>query len=187
VVVDIEVIPEEFENSQIKEYLMDKKFPRKIHPMFSRILIIGLKPGNGDTELFYPKDEKELLTRFWNRLKEIKPNLIVTFNGYNFDIPFIQVRSVMNKVPPSIEINLNKYKSETSNHFDSMQILSVNQTFLNVALDISCQVFDIDMPSARITGEDVPKLYKAGEFDTIKEHCTQDVELTEQLFLKLRK
>ncbi|WP_455391754.1 3'-5' exonuclease [[Eubacterium] cellulosolvens] len=186
VVVDIEVFPIEFESAELQEYLMDKNFPRKMHPMFARVLIIGLKPTMGEVELFYPKDEKELLTRFWGRLQELKPNVMVTFNGYNFDIPFIHVRSLVNGVQPTMEINLNKYKSETSNHFDCMQSLSVNQTFLNVALDISCQVFGIEVPKPRISGEDVPKLYKAGEFDAVKEHCRQDVEITEQLYLKLR-
>jgi len=186
-VVDIEVIPEKFENEEIKEYLMDKNFPRKMHPLFSRILIIGLKATNSETELIYPKDEKELLIRFWSRLLELKPNTIVTFNGYNFDFPFIQVRSKIHGIKPSMEINLNKYKADTSNHFDCMQVLSINQTFLNVALEISCQVLGIEVPKLRRAGEEIPKLYDAGEFELIKEHCKQDVEMTEKLFLKLRK
>jgi len=185
-VLDIEVIPEKFDQEQINEYLMDKNFPRKMHPLFSRILMIGLKLMNGKIELIYPKDEKELLTKFWNRINELKPELIVTFNGYNFDIPFIQIRSQINAVKPTMDINLNKWKSDSSNHYDCMQVLSANQTFLNVALEISCQVFGIKVPEQRITGESVPKLYIAGELDTIKEHCTQDIEMTEGLYLRLR-
>ena len=185
--LDIEVIPEKFDQEQINEYLMDKNFPRKMHPLFSRILMIGLKFMNGKTELIYPKDEKELLTKFWNRINELKPELIVTFNGYNFDIPFIQIRSQINSVKPTMDINLNKWKSDSSNHYDCMQVLSANQTFLNVALEISCQVFGIKVPEQRISGESVPKLYNAGELDTIKEHCTQDIEMTEELYLRLRK
>jgi DNA polymerase elongation subunit (family B) len=185
VVIDIEVIPEKFENEQIKEYLMDKNFPRKMHPVFSRLLIIGLKAPNTEPELLYYKDEKELLTNFWNRLSKQKPNTVVTFNGYNFDIPFISVRSQLNGISPSMAINQNRYKAESSNHFDCMQVLSSNQTFLNVALDISCAVFDIEVPAHRISGDAIAGLYKNGEFDVIKEHCRQDVELTEQLFLKL--
>ncbi len=186
VVIDIEVIPEKFENDQIKEYLMDKNFPRKMHPLFSRILMIGYKFVDEKTELLYPKDEKELLTRFWTKMREQKPKVVVTFNGYNFDIPFIQTRSYIKRVKPTIDINQNKWKIENSNHFDCMQILSSNQTFLNVALEISCQIFGLDVPEKRISGEMVPKLYDAGELDIIKEHCQQDIELTEQLYLKLK-
>jgi len=39
VVLDIEIAPENFEDEQIKEYLMDKNFPRKMHPLFSRIIL----------------------------------------------------------------------------------------------------------------------------------------------------
>lgn len=186
-VLDIEVIPKKFEESEIQEYLMDKNFPRKLHPMFSRIVMIGYKFPKGNTELLYQKDEKDLLDRFWNVLHEQKPNSVVTFNGYNFDIPFIRIRSIINGIKPTMELNLNKWKSENSNHFDCMQVLSANQTFLNVALDTSCRVFDIQIPEHRQYGEAVPKLYKAGDIDAIKEHCRQDIVMTEQLYLKLRR
>lgn len=186
VVLDIEIAPENYEDEQIKEYLMDKNFPRKMHPLFSRIILIGLKPANKETELFYPKDEKDLLNRFWSRLSELKPAHVVTFNGYNFDIPFIEIRSKIKEVLPTMGINQNKYKMDNSNHFDCMQMLSAGQTFLNVALEISCRVLGISVPEERVSGEAVPKLYAAGELDILKEHCKQDVELTEQLYLKLR-
>jgi DNA polymerase elongation subunit (family B) len=186
IVVDIEIIPEQIDDDSIKEYLMDKNFPRKMHPMFSRVVMIGLKTPDNKTELIYPKDEVELLTRFWRRLSEIKPSVVVTFNGYNFDIPFLKIRSLIKGVKPSMDINLNKWKMENSNHFDCMQLLSASQTFLNVALEVSCKLFEIAVPEGRVSGEAVPRLYETGEFDAIKEHCHQDVELTEQLFLRLR-
>jgi len=184
-ILDIEVLPEKFEDSDINEYLMDKNFPRKLHPMFSRIIIIGCKLPSKDIELIYPKDEVELLRRFWKILDEEKPNVIVTFNGYNFDIPFLQIRSNIKNVKPNYNINQTKWKMENSNHFDCMQLLSANQTFLNVALDISCRLLGISVPENRFYGEDVPKLYGRGDFEAIKEHCRQDIELTEQLYLRL--
>ena len=184
-VIDIEVIPEKFENQQINEYLMDKNFPRKMHPLFSRVVLIGYKLENSKTELLYPKDETDLLKRFWSKIDELRPGLVVTFNGFNFDIPFLRVRSHINGVEPSMDINLSKWKTDTSNHYDCMQVLSANQTFLNVALDISCQVFKIPIPEPRVHGEVIPKLYQAGDLEGIKEHCRQDVELIEKLFLKL--
>ena len=185
-VLDVEVLPIKHDQPEITEYLMDKNFPWRMHPLFSRILVIGFKKSNGSTELLYYKEEKELLTRFWSRLQEIKPNLLITFNGYNFDIPFLQIRSKINGIKPTMDINLNKWRAENSNHFDCMQVLSANQTFLNVALDISCQVFGISLPEIRHYGEDVYKLYENGDMDSIKEHCRQDVDLTESLYLKLR-
>jgi DNA polymerase elongation subunit (family B) len=186
VVLDVEVLPDEIKQKEISEYLMDKNFPWKMHPMFSRVLVIGFKLQDKDTELYYFKDEKELLEKFWSRLKDLKPGIIVTFNGYNFDIPFIHIRSKLNNVSPTMDINLNKWRADNSNHYDCMQVLSANQAFLNVALDISCQVLDIPIPEPRHYGEEVYKLYQAGDMATIKEHCRQDVELTEQLYLKIK-
>lgn len=187
IVLDVEVLPEQYDSKEITEYLMDKNFPWKMHPLFSRVLMIGFKLPGSDTELLYYKDEVELLTKFWSRVQNEKPDMIVSFNGYNFDIPFIQIRSQIRNVKPTLDINLNKWKSDTSNHYDCMQALSANQTFLNVALDISCRIFDITIPDKRHYGEEVYKLYENGDMEAIKEHCRQDVELTEQLFLKLKK
>ena len=186
-VIDIEVIPEKFDSVEVQEYLMDKNFPRKIHPLFSKILLIGIKHANEKMEIIYSADEKDVLRRFWARIAELKPDTIVTFNGYNFDIPFLNIRSSVKGIKPTMDINLVKWKYETSNHFDCMQVLSANQTFLNVALEISCRVFKIPTPEHRVPGEEVPKLYSKGEVETIKEHCRQDLEMTEQLYLKLNK
>lgn len=187
IVIDIEVIPDKFDSDEVSEYLMDKNFPRKIHPLFSKILLIGIKHANEKIEVIHSDDEKEVLNRFWTRITELKPDVIVTFNGYNFDIPFLIIRSSVKGIKPTLDINLVKWKYETSNHFDCMQVLSANQTFLNVALEISCRVFKIPVPENRVSGEEVPKLYSKNEVETIKEHCRQDVEMTEQLYLKLKK
>jgi DNA polymerase elongation subunit (family B) len=186
-IIDVEVVPEKYDDAEIVTYLMDKNFPWKIHPLFSRVLVIGFKLPDEKPELLYYNDEKELLSKYWEKVQQIRPHQVVTFNGYNFDIPFIQIRSQINGIRPTFDINLNKWKAENSNHFDCMQILSSNQTFLNVALDISCRIFNIPIPEPRHFGEEVQKLYENGDMESIKEHCRQDVELTEKLFLKLRK
>ena len=42
--------------------------------------------------IFNEKTEKELLDRFFNHIREVKPFIFVTFNGDFFDWPFIQDR-----------------------------------------------------------------------------------------------
>ncbi|MEM2925390.1 MAG: hypothetical protein QXJ68_06835, partial [Methanocellales archaeon] len=65
----------------------------------------------------------------WNYLSKFNPDLIVSFNGYRFDIPFLYVRSLLNEVKPSLPINTNKYNMDRSNHFDCMLVLSHNDVF----------------------------------------------------------
>jgi DNA polymerase elongation subunit (family B) len=185
VVVNIVTAPGKPFTSEITEYLMDKSFPRKMHPLFSKVIMIGLKKPGMNPILIYGQREKNILNRFWKYMEKVQPERIITFNGYNFDVPFIQVRSKLNKIPPSVELNTVKWKMENSNHFDCMQLLSGKENFLNVALEISCRILGLEVPENRIKGEEISTLFSTGDVDPIKIHCVQDLEMTEQLYSKL--
>ncbi|KAJ3423383.1 DNA polymerase epsilon catalytic subunit a [Anaeramoeba flamelloides] len=47
----------------------------------------------GNFHIFNEKNEKATLLRFYQHIQEIKPNIIVTFNGDAFDFPFVDSRS----------------------------------------------------------------------------------------------
>ncbi|UCH89753.1 MAG: ribonuclease H-like domain-containing protein [Thermoplasmata archaeon] len=185
VVVNIVVAPQKPFTNDIMEYLMDKSFPRKIHPLFSKIVMIGLKKQGRTPILIYGQKEKNILNRFWKYMDKVQPDKIVTFNGYNFDVPFINIRSKMNKIQPSVEFNTTKWRMENSNHFDCMQLLSGKENFLNVALEISCRLLGVEVPDDRIRGEEIPAYHANGEVEPLKIHCVQDLEMTEQLYKRL--
>ncbi len=127
-----------------------------------------------------------MLTEFWSQLDINQPNLVVTFNGMGFDVPFLFFRSVANNVAPTFPIEINKYKMETSNHFDCMHALSVKGAFTWVSLDIACRLLGIPMPRGRVKGSRIEESYKEGDWELIRNRALQDLELTEQLFLKIR-
>lgn len=185
VVVNIVVAPDRPFTNDIMEYLMDKSFPRKIHPLFSKIVMIGLKKPGMNPILIYGHKEKNILNRFWKYMEKVQPERIITFNGYNFDVPFIYIRSKLNKIAPSTSFNTVKWKMENSNHFDCMQLLSGKENFLNVALEISCRLLGLDVPNDRIRGEEIPNHHASGNVEPIKIHCVQDLEMTEQLYQRL--
>jgi DNA polymerase elongation subunit (family B) len=185
VVVNIVVAPERQFKDDIAEYLMDKSFPRKMHPLFSRIIMIGLKKQGMNPILIYGQKEKNILNRFWKYMEKVRPDKIITFNGYNFDVPFIHIRSKLNKIEPSYDLNTVKWRMEHSNHFDCMQLLSGKENFLNVALEISCRLLGLTVPDPRIRGEEIPGNYTIGNIEPIKTHCVQELEMTEQLFIRL--
>jgi DNA polymerase elongation subunit (family B) len=187
VVVNIVVAPEKPFTSDILEYLMDKSFPRKMHPLFSKIIMIGLKKEGMTPILIHGQKEKNILNRFWKYMEKVRPDRIVTFNGYNFDVPFILVRSKLNQITPSYEFNTTKWRMDNSNHFDCMQLLSAKENFLNVALDISCRLLGVSVPDQRIRGEEIPSYHANGDYEQIKIHCVQDLEMTEQLYQKLER
>ena len=45
--------------------------------------------------MFNEADETALLRRFFDHIRELRPNVIVTFNGDFFDWPFVETRARM--------------------------------------------------------------------------------------------
>jgi DNA polymerase elongation subunit (family B) len=185
-VLDVETAPIEFKDQKIIGYLMDKQVDRHRHPLFSKIILIGIKKNGGEPEFFYGDDERRILIDFWDRLTKLRPPLIVTFNGYGFDVPIINVRSIVNNVKIGRSINLNKWKMMTSDHFDCMLFLSTEAGFEWVSLETSCRVLNIPIPPKRIHPSQIYDSYQEKDWNTIIEHNRQDLILTEELFKKIR-
>lgn len=184
--LDIETIPLEIYDEFITRYLMDKKLTdaaRSIDPNYSKILVIGLKYDNEVNLL--TGDEKNILNEFWDFFK--KDNfVVVTHNGYKFDIPFIIVRSIINNVKISKEINTNPWNMLRSNHLDTMLIFSQN-VFTNANLKVLARLNHVQFKDDGILGKDVERLYKENKLKLIEEHCKGDIEILEKLFnLKCR-
>ena len=185
-VFDIETVPLEIKDETIKEYLMDKqinKEMRSLNPLYSKIICICLKPSNKEFIVLSGNDEKDLLEKFWDIAKNY--NLFITHNGYGFDVPFLIIRSIINKVKPNINININKFNMANSNHFDTMLFFSQN-VFINPRLDIIAKTLGIDIGENRFDGREVERLYKEGRIDEITRHCKEDVEITEKVYLFLK-
>ena len=183
-IVDIETVPLEILDENIWIYLSEKATTRTMHPVFSKIIVIGLKQPRLDPIMLSGNTEKEILNEFWKKVGEIKPIKFITYNGYKFDIPFILVRSAINNITPTIEINTNKWYMEDSNHYDCMLALSYKENFLNVALDIVCKMFSINVVD-KISGNEIEAYYKRNDWDPIIHRCLQDVILTEKLYKKI--
>lgn len=47
----------------------------------------------GHFHLFNEHKEFELFKRFFNQIVEVKPHLLVTYNGHSFDMPFVEQRA----------------------------------------------------------------------------------------------
>ena len=76
--LDIETTPLEFDNKEIISYLMDRNIPRFSHPLFGKIISIGIKKENEEPLMLYGNDEKEILTKFWEFMSENKICLLYT-------------------------------------------------------------------------------------------------------------
>jgi predicted PolB exonuclease-like 3'-5' exonuclease len=179
--LDIETTPLEIKDEYVIRYLMDKKLTdasRSLDPNYSKIIVLGLK-YNDEIKLL-TGEEKDILIKFWNFIKE-NNFTIVTHNGYGFDIPFIIVRSIINNVQISKEININHWNMLRSNHLDTMIIFSQN-TFTNSGLKVLAKLNNIQFNDDEILGRDIERLFKENKIELIKEHCKNDIEILEKLF-----
>ena len=67
-----------------------------LEPKDGRIFMIGIKSNKGFSEVIEcatPEQEREGIVKFFNRIDEIKPSIIASYNGFNFDWHWIFERA----------------------------------------------------------------------------------------------
>ncbi|MFC2103485.1 ribonuclease H-like domain-containing protein [Bacteroidota bacterium] len=123
--------------------------------------------------------ETEMLKSFWKIIKVA--DQVVTFNGRNFDIPFLMIRSAMLKIKPSK--NLIKKRYNNSSHIDLLEQFTFYGLTRKFNLDFYCNAFGIESPKTKeISGMEVKNLYEAGKLKEIASYCSRDIYATYQLY-----
>lgn len=134
--------------------------------------------------------ETRLISYFWELIDKYKNTTLITFNGRNFDIPFLMLRSAILKIRPSKNLmsgtKFNYFSS--SNHIDLIDEL----TFYNPSsygatkrfnFDFYTRAFGITSPKSEgVDGSKVAELFKEGKITEIAEYCLRDVTATWELF-----
>lgn len=169
-----------------------------LYPLTAKVVAIGLMntdtekimvlyESNSDEDIvieekgikYKPMSELKMLQNFWQYVS--KSEKVITFNGRNFDIPFLMIRSALLKIKPTK--NLMKYRYDTKEHIDLLDQLTFYGTTRKFNLDFYCHAFSINSPKAKgITGMEVKELYKAGRIKEIAIYCSEDVKATHELF-----
>ena len=187
VTLDIETValPEAIK-PKVLDYLMGKDTAKVIglHPVFSKVIVVGIKEPDNEPNIFYGDDERKILSDTWAYFDEHRGVKVVTFNGYRFDIPFITIRSLINGIKPTMHIETNKWRMEGSNHFDLMFAFSHIDTFLWVSLETLCRLYGIAVPKDKLSGREVIACYRRGDWDSIIKHNREDLVMTEELYKK---
>lgn len=123
--------------------------------------------------------ENEMLEQFWLLAKKIER--IITFNGRNFDLPFLTIRSAMLKVKPTKNFITNRY--DTSTHIDLLDQFTFYGQTKKFNLDFYCRSFGIESPKSKgVTGMEVKELYNAGRIKDIAVYCGNDIKATFELY-----
>jgi DNA polymerase elongation subunit (family B) len=182
-----------------KEHLVEEtKRYISLYPYTAKVVAIGmlntesekalvLYEGNGKDEWsseektvkYKPLAEEEMLKYFWKYIS--KAEKIISFNGRNFDLPFLMIRSAINKIKPTVNFLKNRYDS--SHHIDLLEQFTFYGLTKKFNLDFYCYAFGIKSPKSKgITGMEVKELHKAGRIDDIAIYCGEDIRATYELF-----
>lgn len=200
---DLETIPQNIENfteSQKKLLNMKKGSSAdpiekicSLDPFLGRILCIGLyyKDEYQEHTEALSGDEKEMLEQFWNTITQL-PNgtKLVSFNGINFDIPWIRIRSLAHGIVlPKCQIdffNTNQFKNPP--HVDLMLEIKHNNYLKNISvgLGLACEVFGIPTPKeGGVDGSKVYSMYLDGKVDEVISYVKRDIKSTGLLYEKM--
>ena len=123
-------------------------------------------------------DEGYLLEFFfqWLSKRPAKHYFLVTKNGKIFDIPFLFIRNVLRYgYDPLNDLPMINY-----DHLDLQEITS-----RRVSLQCMAEILGCTPKSG--TGSNAIKLWNERRYDELKEYCMQDVDVTEEVFLKWKK
>jgi predicted PolB exonuclease-like 3'-5' exonuclease len=131
-------------------------------------------------------EEKEILEKFWEIMGRVGPATFVSFNGLNFDIQFILIRTIFHGIRPTNQQFLDKKKFQLHPHFDIMQLMA-NWSNPFPSLDLVCDFLGVKTPKdGAIAAKDVAKAYKDGRIKEIAEYCEKDVKATLEVYLKIK-
>ena len=129
--------------------------------------------------VFEAGNEKEILEKFWNWVKNY--DQAITFNGRGFDAPFLMMRSALNKVRPSK--NLMGYRFDYKIHCDLLEQLTFYGAIRKFSLDFYAKSFGIKSSKDEgIDGTMVGDLYKQKKYTEIAKYCARDLQTTAELY-----
>ncbi|MCX6153355.1 MAG: ribonuclease H-like domain-containing protein [Candidatus Kapabacteria bacterium] len=137
----------------------------------------------------YISDEQKLLNDFWKILIKYRDAELVSFNGRNFDAPFLMLRSALLGIKPSRNL-MSGTKFNYSKHTDLLDELTFYMPQQSGAtrrfnFDFYTRAFGIKSPKSEgVDGSHVSKLYNENRVIEIAEYCLRDVTATWNLFLK---
>lgn len=149
-----------------------------LYPEFSTVVCVCIILGNNrktisirdHTEIELLHEVNDIFTK-WNWL-------LGGFNVYNFDIPYLRKRMVINKIQPALSICVVDIKPRDMDKaiVDVMQIW--RQTSFSCSLDLLSLTLLWESPKSNWLAELVHSYVKAENYDALENYCMWDVEYT---------
>jgi hypothetical protein len=216
-VIDIETvgIPWEDHDPYVREYLIkgqtedgaeEVKRAGGLSPFRGKIVAIGViriddgrscalyeVPGQTDlrversgTRTYISGTEKQILEKFWEWFDN--DSRFISFNGRQFDGPFLMIRSAVNGVIPKRD--LVGYRYQMHPNCDLREALNFYGTAssrqFKFNLDLACKTFGVPTSKREgVDGRSVETWYRSGLHREIADYCLEDVRATLELYEKI--
>ncbi|MGK2849212.1 MAG: ribonuclease H-like domain-containing protein [Minisyncoccota bacterium] len=131
--------------------------------------------------------EVEMLRRFWEIAERY--DTFVTFNGRQFDVPFLMIRSAVHGIRPTKNLLANRYLSyhaPQAQHVDLLDQLTFYGALRRKgSLHLWCRAFGIESPKIHgVDGDDVGMLFANGKSADIARYNARDVRATYELYIR---
>ncbi len=147
-----------------------------------------IKSTLNDGNIAFSMNEKSILEAFWKQLAKNPSAHLISFNGRNFDAPFLMLRSAKLGVRPSRNL-MSGTKFNYQLHTDLIDELTFYMPTISGAtrrynFDFFTRAFGITSPKSEgVDGSLVNEFFKAGRISEIAEYCLRDVKATWELYL----
>lgn len=189
---------EKEKDEELREEKIDEaKRYISLYPFTAKVVCIGmLRTDTGSSMVLFEGEDKEweneeeqikykafseseMLSQFWEYVS--KAEKVISFNGRYFDIPFLMIRSAINKIKPSRNFLRNRYDHKA--HIDLLEEFTFHGLIKKFNLDFYCKSFGVESPKSHgVSGMDVKELYEAGRVDEIAIYCGHDIKATFELY-----
>jgi hypothetical protein len=130
-----------------------------------------------------PMSEPELLRSFWHLAESAE--LVVSFNGRGFDVPFLLIRSLIHGIPARVDLLSSPFSLRP--HLDQFRLIGSGRGGVGMtSLDVVCWALGIESPKGAMDGSMVGPAYARGEIESIATYNAADVRATAAVFRHLR-
>lgn len=130
-----------------------------------------------------PVTEVDLLRAFWALAGHAQ--VVVSYNGRGFDVPFIVGRSLIHGVPARVDLMSSPYSLRP--HLDLFAVLGGGGYQRGPAsLDVVCWAFGVASPKEAMDGSMVATTYAKGDVGQIALYNAGDVRATTAVYQRVR-
>ena len=157
-------------------------------PDEAAVTVLAVPPeGRSMDQADYPPwlrvvDERTLLQAFW--ILASQAEVVVSYNGRNFDVPFLVTRSLLHGVPARVDLLGKPY--ELRPHLDLYRLLQPGRALGPAGLDVLCWALGLESPKGALDGSQVAPTYARGDIEAIAAYNRGDVLATVGVYQRVR-